>query len=322
MKSQSIFFVSKAEDVNVLLPERFLEGSRVFVVDPMLATCIDIIPLDTICMIRRGGIVEDVSPLHLASSAVSGSRPTVLQGPETVVGHPPAPSAPEVRADVPFPTNPARHRSSSGNVRPSAGKKPKVESGEQASRTPVSPPPGRREYINIGARQDELDPSVVEKLPSAVALVATSVHKYWTSPFGKAVDTVEVTELMKLAEMYTSRSHVLNCELYKMLEMKVDEIQSVLREDENAEAIRAEIKRLRARLAFSEDARSRATYDVTKVQTIQKPCIVAQKKAESQLKSCQNMIQAKDRELIEVLNELAKAKGLLAKLGVPGYTET
>ncbi|KAL2483279.1 hypothetical protein Fot_44723 [Forsythia ovata] len=272
--------------------------------------------------IRRGRIVEDVSPPHLASSAVSGSRPTVLQGPETVVGHPPTPPAPEVRTDVPFMTNPARHGSSFENVRPSSKKKPKVESGEQASRTPVSLPPGRREYINIGTRQDELDLSVVEKLPSAVALVATSVHKYWTSPFGKAVDTAEVTELIKLAEMYTSRSHVLNCELYKMLEMKVDEIQSALGENENAVVMRAKIKRLQARLVFSEDTRSRTTYDVTKAQTIQKACIVAQKKAESQLKSCQNMIQAKDRELTEVLNELAKAKGLLAKLVVPGYTET
>ncbi|KAL2544974.1 protein of unknown function-containing protein [Forsythia ovata] len=34
------------------------------------------------------------------------------------------------------------------------------------------------------------------------------------------------------------------------------------------------------------------------------------------------MKKAKDRELAEVLNELTKAKGLLAKLGVPGYTET
>ncbi|KAL2489272.1 hypothetical protein Fot_42564 [Forsythia ovata] len=272
--------------------------------------------------IRHGGIVEDVSPSHLASSAVSGSRPTVLQGLETVVDHPPAPPASEVRADIPSPTNPTRHGSPLGNVGPSAGKKPKVDSGEQASRTPVSLPPGRREYITIGARQDELDPSVVEKLPSAVALAATSVHKYWTSSFRKAVDTAKVTELMKLAEMYTSRSHVLNCELYKMLEMKVDEIQSALGEDENAKAMRAEIKRLRARLAFSEDTQSRVTYDVTKAQTIQKACIVAQKKVESQLKSCQNMIQAKDRELSEVLNELAKAKSLLAKLGVPGYTET
>ncbi|KAL2559987.1 Uncharacterized protein Fot_04726 [Forsythia ovata] len=196
--------------------------------------------------IRRGEIVEDVSLPHLASPTVSGSRPTVLQGPETVVGNPLILSASEVRADIPSPSNPARHGSPPGNVRPSAKKKPKVESGEQASRTPVSPPPGRREYINIGARQDKLDLSVVDKLPSAVALAATLVHKYWTSSFGKAVDTAEVTELMKLAEMYTSRSHVLNCELYKMLKMKVDEIQFAFGEDENVEAIRAEIKRLRA----------------------------------------------------------------------------
>ncbi|KAL2544435.1 hypothetical protein Fot_13668 [Forsythia ovata] len=145
----------------------------------------------------------------------------------------------------------------------------------------MSPPPGRCEYINIGVRQDKLNPSVVENLPPAVALAATPVHKYWTSSFDKAADTAKVTELMKLAKMYTSRSHVLNCELYKMLEMKVDEIHSVLGEVEDAEAMRAEIKHLRARLVFSEDAQTRATYDVTKVQIIQKACVVAQKKAES-----------------------------------------
>ncbi|KAL2493859.1 hypothetical protein Fot_37616 [Forsythia ovata] len=128
----------------------------------------------------------------------------------------------------------------------------------------MSLPLSRCEYINIGARQDELDPTVLEKLPPAVAVAATSVHKYWTSAFGKAADTAEVTELMKLAEMYTSCSHVLNCELYRMLEMKVDEIHSVIGEDEDVETMRAENKRLRARLAFSEDARTRATYDVTK----------------------------------------------------------
>ncbi|KAL2501747.1 hypothetical protein Fot_35595 [Forsythia ovata] len=201
--------------------------------------------------IRRGEIVEDVSLPHLASPTVSGSRPTVLQEPETVVANPHILPAPEVRADILSPSNPARPVSPPENVRPSAKRKPKVESGERASRTSISPPLGRCEYINIRAHQDKLDPSVVERLPSAVALAATSVHKYWTSSFGKAIDTVEVTELIKLAEMYTSRSHVLNCELYKMLEMKVDEIHSVLGEDEDAKAMRAEIKRLRARLAFS-----------------------------------------------------------------------
>ncbi|KAL2548920.1 hypothetical protein Fot_10450 [Forsythia ovata] len=200
-----------------------------------------------------------------------------------------SPQRQEARADIPSPSNPVRPVSPPGNVRQSVKRKPKVESGEQASRTSMSPPPGRCEYINIGARQDKLDPSVVGKLPPAVALAATSVHKYWTSSFGKAADTVEVTELMKLAKMYTSCSHVLNCELYKMLEMKVDEIHTVLGEDEDAEAMQAEIKRLRARFAFSEDARTRATYDVTKAQTIQKACVVAQKKAESQLKSCQTI---------------------------------
>ncbi|KAL2529704.1 hypothetical protein Fot_22305 [Forsythia ovata] len=128
--------------------------------------------------IRRGEIVEDASLSHLASSTTSSSGSTVLQEPETVVGNPHIPLASEVRADIPSPSNPARHGSPPGNVRPPTKRKPKVESGEQASRTSVSPPPGRREYINIGARQDKLDPSVVEKLPSAVALAATSVHKY------------------------------------------------------------------------------------------------------------------------------------------------
>ncbi|KAL2508702.1 hypothetical protein Fot_32349 [Forsythia ovata] len=200
--------------------------------------------------IRRGRIVEDVSLPHLASPTASGSRPTVLQESETVVGNPHIPPAPEVRADISSPSNPARPVSSSGNVRLPAKRKPKVESGEQAHRTSMSPSPGRCEYINIGARQDKLDPLVVEKLPSAVALAATSVYKYWTSSFGKAVNAAEVTELMKLAEMYTSRSHILNSELYKMLEMKVDEIHSALGEDEDAETMRVEIKRLRARLAF------------------------------------------------------------------------
>ncbi|KAL2552462.1 hypothetical protein Fot_06081 [Forsythia ovata] len=106
-----------------------------------------------------------------------------------------------------------------------------------------------------------------------------------------------------------------------MLEMKVDELHSAIEEDEDVEAILAKNKHLRARLSFSEDARTRATYDVTKAQTIQKACVDAQKKAESQLKSCQSMIHAKDKELTEALRELAKAKSLLAKLGAPGYVE-
>ncbi|KAL2508254.1 hypothetical protein Fot_31901 [Forsythia ovata] len=188
--------------------------------------------------IRRGEVVEDASLSHLASPTTSGSRPTVLQEPETVVGNPHILPAPEATADIPSPSNPARPVPPPENVRQSVKRKLGGESGEQASQTSMSPPLDRCKYINIGARQDKLDPSVLGKLPPAVALAATSVHKYWTSAFGKAADTAEVTELMKLAEMYTSRSHVLNCELYKMLEMKVDEIYSVIGEDEDAKAIR------------------------------------------------------------------------------------
>ncbi|KAL2514029.1 Uncharacterized protein Fot_28000 [Forsythia ovata] len=215
--------------------------------------------------------------------------------------------APNVTADIPSPSIPARPVPPPGNVRQLVKMKLGAESGEQASQMSMSLPLGKCEYINIWARQDKLDPTVLGKLPPAVAIAATSVHKYWTSAFRKAVDTAEVTELMKLAKMYTFRSHVLNCELYKMLEIKVDKIHSVIGEDEDVEAMWAEDKHLRVRLAFSKDARTHATYDVMKAQTIQKACVVARKKAESQLKSCQSMIQAKDRELTEVLSELAKA---------------
>ncbi|KAL2495386.1 hypothetical protein Fot_39143 [Forsythia ovata] len=105
--------------------------------------------------IRRGGIVEDGSHPHLASSGVPGSGSPGLQDPETAAGHPSVSPAPGVRVGVPDSTS---RGSPAGNVWSSVGKRPKVESGEQVSRTPVSPPPVRREYINIGARQDNLDP--------------------------------------------------------------------------------------------------------------------------------------------------------------------
>ncbi|KAL2474089.1 hypothetical protein Fot_49825 [Forsythia ovata] len=124
-------------------------------------------------------------------------------------------------------------------------------------------------------------------------------------------------ELLKLAEMYTSRSHVLNCELYKVLAIKVDELRSTVGRDEDVDALHAENKDLQEQLVFSEDARARVTYDITKAKTIQRACVDAQKKVESQLKSCQNMIHAKDKELTEALSELLKAQDLLAKLGVP-----
>ncbi|KAL2493946.1 hypothetical protein Fot_37703 [Forsythia ovata] len=271
--------------------------------------------------IRHGGVVEDTSPPHLAPSSASSSRSTVLQVLEMTTDNPYTLHAPETTSDVLSTSVPARPVPSPGSARQSGKRKAGAKSGEEASRASTFPPLGKYEYINIGSHQDKLDPTVLGKLTPVVANAAASVHKYWTSAFGKTAETVKVTELLKLAEMYTSYSHVLNCELYKMLEMKVDELCSVIGEDEDVEAMRVENKDLRARLAFSEDTRARATYDVTKARTIQKACVDAQKKAESQLKSCQSMIHAKDKKLTEVLSELAKAQGLLAKLGALGYAE-
>ncbi|KAL2488474.1 hypothetical protein Fot_41766 [Forsythia ovata] len=118
--------------------------------------------------------------------------------------------------------------------------------------------------------------------------------------------------------MYTSRSHVLNCELYKLLEIRIDEIRSTAGEDEDVEVLRAENKDLRKQLAFSEDVRACTTYDVVKARTIQRACVDAQKTTESQLKSCQDMIYAKYKELNKALTELSKAQALLARFEASG----
>ncbi|KAL2500508.1 FAS1 domain [Forsythia ovata] len=272
--------------------------------------------------IRRGRVVDDIFPLLSVPSAASYPRVAVLQTPEiTVGGLSFVCPAPEATSEAPLALPPVRPVPSSGSARQSGKRKTGANSREEASRAPHSPPPGKCEYINIGSRRDQLDPVVLGKLLTPVATAVASVHKYWTSAFGRAVDNAELTELLKLAEMYTSRSHVLNYELYKLLEVKIDELRSTARGDEDVEALRAENKDLREQLAFSEEARVRATYDVVKARTIHRACVDAQKTAESQLKSCQNMIYAKDKELTEALSELSKAQGLLAKLGVAGYAE-
>ncbi|KAL2529777.1 hypothetical protein Fot_22378 [Forsythia ovata] len=196
----------------------------------------------------------------------------------------------EATSEVPSTSIPARPVALPGSARQSGKKKAGAKSREEVFWAPTSPHPGKYEYINIGSRRDE-----------------------------KTADSAELTELLKLAEMYTSRSYVLNCELYKLLEMTFDELRSTTGEMRMLK--RVENKDLQEQLVFSEDARACATYDVIKARTIQRVCVNAQKTAESQLKSCQNMIYAKDKKLTEALNELSKAQGLLAKLGVPGYAE-
>ncbi|KAL2520158.1 hypothetical protein Fot_24081 [Forsythia ovata] len=138
------------------------------------------------------------------------------------------PPTPEATSEVPSTSIPARPVPPPVSSRQSGKKKAGAKSGKEAFRAPTSPPLGKYEYINIRSRRDELDPTVLGKLPPPAAIAAAaSVHKYWTSAFGKAADDAELTELLKLAEMYTFRSYVLKCKLYKVLEMKVDELRSV-----------------------------------------------------------------------------------------------
>ncbi|KAL2488345.1 hypothetical protein Fot_41637 [Forsythia ovata] len=132
-------------------------------------------------------------------------------------------------------------------------------------------------------------------LPAPTVIAVASVHKYWTSAFVKTADNTELIELLKLVEMYTSRSHVLNCELYKVQAMEVDELHSTVENAEDIDALRSENKGhpcvacIRVQLAVTEDARARVVYDITKSRTIQGMCAQAQRKAESQLRACQNI---------------------------------
>ncbi|KAL2514210.1 hypothetical protein Fot_28181 [Forsythia ovata] len=116
--------------------------------------------------------------------------------------------------------------------------------------TSIPTPYGWTERINIGSRHDELDPAILEKLPTLSAMAATSVHKYWTSAWAKTVDNADLSEMIKMAEMSIARSHVLNCELYKVLAMKIDELCSMATGVKDIEELCLENKILRSRLAI------------------------------------------------------------------------
>ncbi|KAL2553532.1 Uncharacterized protein Fot_07151 [Forsythia ovata] len=113
-------------------------------------------------------------------------------------------------------------------------KTPLRETGETTfpprgtTRTSISFLHSWTERINIRSSQDEIDPDILEKLLAPSAIAAASVHKYWTSSWAKTADNAELLEMLKLAEMYTSQYHVLNCELYKVLTMKIDELHSTV----------------------------------------------------------------------------------------------
>ncbi|KAL2489089.1 hypothetical protein Fot_42381 [Forsythia ovata] len=116
--------------------------------------------------------------------------------------------------------------------------------------------------INIGSRQDELDSAILDH-----------ISQLWRLPlsiniglqFGQGQqESADLLELIKMAEMNTARSHVLNCEAYKMLAMKVDELRSMVVGTDDIDDLRSENNVLRARLVIFEDARAQAVFQLTK----------------------------------------------------------
>ncbi|KAL2545669.1 hypothetical protein Fot_14902 [Forsythia ovata] len=125
------------------------------------------------------------------------------------------------------------------------------------------------ERINVGSRQDELDMAILEKLPFPSITAAGSIHNI------RAREGADLLELIKMAEMNTYRSHVLNCEVYKVLAMKVDELCSMVTGAEDIDALRSKNKVIRARLAIVEDTRAQAVFKITKFEMIQRTRINA-----------------------------------------------
>ncbi|KAL2456020.1 hypothetical protein Fot_57131 [Forsythia ovata] len=139
--------------------------------------------------IRRGKVVEDISPLPHVPSAASDPRATLLQMSEVTTDNSSyIPPVSEVTSEVPSTSIPARLVPSPGSARQSEKRKASAKSREEAFWAPTSSSPGKYEYINIRSRRDELDPTVLGKLPPPAAIATASVHKYWTSAFGKVVD--------------------------------------------------------------------------------------------------------------------------------------
>ncbi|KAL2513021.1 hypothetical protein Adt_18621 [Abeliophyllum distichum] len=106
----------------------------------------------------------------------------------------------------------------------------KVKGTEEGRRS--SPPPdgepeeagnstssaGQKSHFCISQRRDELSTSVMEMLPTHHAIIAVSVHKYWTQSWEKAVEEATVRKRLQLAEMNLARRFVLAKQLFEAFE--------------------------------------------------------------------------------------------------------
>ncbi|KAL2478484.1 hypothetical protein Fot_47498 [Forsythia ovata] len=65
----------------------------------------------------------------------------------------------------------------SESFKQSGKKKACTDSKKEAFRTSVPPPTTKCEYINIGSRRDDLDPTFLGKMAAPISIAAVSVHK-------------------------------------------------------------------------------------------------------------------------------------------------
>ncbi|KAL2512999.1 hypothetical protein Adt_18599 [Abeliophyllum distichum] len=98
------------------------------------------------------------------------------------------------------------------------------------------------ERINIGSRQDEFDPAILERFPPLSTMPEVSIHKYMTFVCARTTEGADLSELIKMVEMSTAQSHILNCELYKVFVMKVDELNLMVVGLEDIDALGSELR--------------------------------------------------------------------------------
>ncbi|KAL2538251.1 hypothetical protein Fot_19642 [Forsythia ovata] len=100
-----------------------------------------------------------------------------------------------------------------------------------------------------------------------------------------------------MTKMSTAWSHVLNCELYKVLVMKVDELRSTVTGTEDIDELRSENKILCSMLAIYDDAREQAEFKIINSEMIQMLSVSARKQVEWKLKVCEDMSYTKHKQL-------------------------
>ncbi|KAL2478931.1 hypothetical protein Fot_47945 [Forsythia ovata] len=94
--------------------------------------------------IRRGKVVEGISPLPPVPSAASDLGTTLLQMPEVTTDNSSyIPPVSEVTSEVPSTSIPARLMPSPGSAKQSEKRKASTKSREEAFWAPTSPSPGK-----------------------------------------------------------------------------------------------------------------------------------------------------------------------------------